>query len=331
MLTQNQVDWMQTYFIAPVAVMDFYKVLVSMGTVPFTTFTETISYDEVKEAAIEAKILPRGMAFPIGKQDGFEKKAVTPDIIKDSRPFSDGDGLENTIGQVYLGGKAFNNKDKKRNERIQKLKVSIEDKSNWVSAEMLFNQTYTPDKGSKISFTKAKSETVASSAIENFSQWALEKEEAYQKANKVYPDYRFIGSDIYIQLVKVAEAKNSQISITKIGSEKIGNTEIQYIVLNAKKYHVLPSAQTAKKEPISTNGLLMFYNHQAIQPAYVGLTNVTNGKATREEIDVLIRETSADEETGYAKTLGESGYIPVLIAPKLIWQIKITGVDTLKN
>lgn len=62
---------------------------------------------------VQAKILPRSAEFPIGKQDGFERKAVSPDIIKNSIPFGDGDGLELVSGQACLNGEVMDNKDKR--------------------------------------------------------------------------------------------------------------------------------------------------------------------------------------------------------------------------
>ena len=45
-----------------------------------------------------------------------------------------------------------------------------------------------------------------------------------------------------------------------------------------------------------------------------------------EAIDVLIRETSANQKTGEAETLGESGYCPIVVNPSLV---KIIDVQDL--
>ena len=329
-LSKEQIEWMKIYYVAPAAANNFFKTLIAIGTAPFMTRVDTIAYEEVKEVMVQAKILPRSAEFPIGKQDGFERKAVSPDIIKNSIPFGDGDGLEMVAGQAYLNGQVMDNKDKKRNERILKIKTSIEDMTNNIAAEMFFSQTYSPNVGSKITFTKATEATIVGTEIKNFPQWAREREQAYQKENKLFPSHRFIGADIFNRLIAIAEGKANAISTTQIGVENIGNTETQYIIVGGKKYYVLPNAQNAKGLALNTDGLFILYNNNAIIPGYIGLTNVNAGKSTREEADILIRETSANEKTGYAETLGESGYIPILVAPKLIWKITITGVEGIK-
>lgn len=52
--------------------------------------------------------------------------------------------------------------------------------TNNVAAEMFFSQTYSPNVGSKISFTKATEASIVGTEIKNFPQWAREREQAYQ-------------------------------------------------------------------------------------------------------------------------------------------------------
>lgn len=332
MITKEQISYLEVYQIAPIATQDFYFRLLAMGVSPYTTISDTIAYDEVKKVMAEAKILPRGAVFPIGKQDGKERKAVTPDIIKSSIPFGSADGLEDIKGSVVMNGKPIDRKDKKRNERIQKIKLGITQTLEAISAEMFFKQTYSPEQGSPIKFTSAKliSKTFEQENIERFEDYARVQEQEYQKENYMYPTHRFIGADIFNQIIKVEEEKNSPITITQIGVEQMGNTEVQYLIKNGRKFYVLPSAIDAKGNAINTEGLFILYNNNAIIPGYVGLTNVVDGKASMIEADVLIRETPADSETGYSKTLGESGYIPILVNPKMIWKHSITGVANMK-
>lgn len=68
---------------------------------------------------------------------------------------------------------------------------------------------------------------------------------------------------------------------------------------------------------------IVIYNDLAFLPAFAGLVNVTDGVSTMEAIDVLIRETSANEKTGEAETLGESGYCPIVVNPSLIKIIEV--------
>lgn len=332
MITKEQISFLEVFQIAPVAAQNFFTTLLAMGVSPYTTITDTIAYDEVKKVLAEAKILPRGAKFPIGKQDGKTRKAVTPDIIKSSIPFSSADGLEDVKGTVVMNGKPIDRKDKKRNERIQKIKLGITQSTESIAAEMFFNQTYSPEQGSAIKFTTAKAvaKSYTSTNTERFEDYARKQEQAYQVANYVYPTHRFIGADIFNQLIANEEAKQSPVTITQIGVETIGNTEVQFLIKNGKKFYVLPSAVDAKGNAISTDGLFILYNNNAIIPGYVGLNNVVGGIASMEEADVLVRETLADQETGYAKTLGESGYIPILVNPTMIWKHTITGVTYIK-
>jgi len=331
-MTGEQISYLEIYQIAPVAAQKFYFALLGTGVSPYTTITDTIAYDEVQKVLAEAKILPRGAKFPIGKQDGKIRKAVSPDVIKSSIPFGSADGLQDVVGTVVINGKPIDRKDKNRNDRIQKIKLGITQSQEAISAEMFFNQTYSPEQGSVIKFTSAKAiaKAFAAGNTERFEDYVRTQEEEYQTENALYPSHRFIGYDIFNQWITNEEAKNSPITVSQIGVEKLGDTEIQYIIKGGKKFHVLPSARDAKGKQISTDGLFILYNNNAIIPGYAGLNNVINGKGVMEEADLIIRELSADEETGYAKTLGESAYIPILVNPKMIWKHKITGVANIK-
>lgn len=316
MLTEQQIDWLGSYQRAPIATMDFFKTLVAMGKSPFTTKAQTILFDEVKNAASQAKILPRNAEFPIGKKDGVKQQSVTPDIIKDSQVFMATDETETVPGQVYLQGKPVNNAEKKRNDRIQKLKTSIEEKTEAIAAEMFFKQTYTSDDGSVLTFTKGA--TANLTASKGFDAEARAQEVAYQKENKMYPTHRFISYDTYDKLVTLEEAKQNSLTVTTLGSEKIGNQEVQYMLRSGKKFYVLPEAVDCKGNPLTVTKQLILFNANALMPAYVGLANVVNGKGSIEETDVIIRETSANEKTTSAETLGESGYIAIPVIPKAI-------------
>ncbi|MBN1469535.1 MAG: hypothetical protein JXM74_04675 [Fusobacteriaceae bacterium] len=332
MITKEQISFLEVFQIAPVAAQNFYTTLLATGVSPYTTITDTIAYDEVEKVMAEAKILPRGAKFPIGKQEGKIRKATTPDIIKSSIPFGSADGLEDIKGSIVIGGKPVDRKDKKRNERIQKIKLGITQSTEAIATEMFFNQTYSPEQGKPIKFTSATAiaKEYKSTNTERFEDFARVQEQKYQQKNYMYPTHRFIGADIFNQLIANEESKNSPVSITQIGVEMIGNTEVQFLIKNGKKFYVLPSGVDAKGKAISTDGLFILYNNNAIIPGYVGLNNVVGGIASREEADVLIRETTADEETGDAKTLGESGYIPILVNPGMIWKHTITGVAYIK-
>lgn len=316
MLTIEQVDWLGAYQLAPIATMNFFTTLVAMGKSPFTTKAKTILFDEVKNAASQAKILPRNAEFPVGKKDGVKQQAVTPDIIKDSQVFSAADDIETVPGQVYLQGKPVSNADKKRNDRIQKLKTSIEEKREAVSAEMFFKQTYTSEDGTVLNFTKGA--TASLTAAKGFDAEARAQETAYQKENKMYPTHRFISFDVYDKLVAIEEAKPNSLSATTLGAEKIGNQEIQYMLRGGKKYYVLPDAVDCKGNPLTSTKQLILFNTNALMPAYAGLANVVNGKPSMEEADVIIRETSANEKTTAAETLGESAYVTLPVIPKAI-------------
>ena len=329
-LTQQQIAMIGVYGELPNSVTNFFTRRISRGVIPFITNMKTISFEEVEKFAKNAKILQRGAEFPTTKLNGSVIKAVTPEVIKSSIPFYADDQLNRQAGQaIYINGKPVDNKTYERDRRISSIKMSIETVKEEISAGIMLKGNYkSPDTKNKVEFTSFPTGTsVTKTNIKNWGIFTTQKINEFNKNNKAQVSEILVGEDVFFNIIK---EHNNQSNVMFPATPKRVQTQDGQFELQVEAfgftYILIPTTTDTEGKIINTKNYFMLYNDLAFLPTYAGVVNVNNGVATMEAIDVLIRETSANEKTGEAETLGESAYCPVIPNPSLINLYKITGL-----
>lgn len=330
-LTQEQEAMVGVYGQVPHVVNRFFTRRIKKGKIPFLTNMQTINFEVVEEFARKAKILQRGAEFPKAKLNGSAIKAVTPEVIKDSFPFFATDELNRQAGMpVYVNGKKVDNRTYERDRRIAGLKQSIETVQEEISAGVFLKGTYkSPDTGNEVKYTFATEKQIAKTAVgDDWAIWLTKQVNEFTKNRKVSVSEILVGEKIFNDIVKSYNAISNQIvpaSVKRVQTED-GDFELHF---NAFGFDLvmIPQISDTEGKAIDFSDKIMFYNDLAYLPAYAGVTNVVNGIASFEAIDVLVRETSADQKTGEAETLGESAYCPLVVNPSLVKIVKITGLS----
>lgn len=330
MLTQQQIAMAGVFNTMPNTVTSFYTRRILRGKVPFITNMTTISFESIKDYARKARILQRGAEFPIAKLNGSELKAVTPEVIKESVPFYAYDQLNRQAGTpIYINGKQVDNRTYERDRRIATIKNSIQTTMEEISAGILCKGAYkSADTGNEIKFTYPSDTSVTYTDIKEWSTWLISKVNEFSKVAKMQPSEILAGEKVFNKIL--ADYNAMPHKVTNITTEKVKNEDGQWelrILLNGIPVTLAPNPTDTEGKSIDISEKIIMYHDLAFLPAYAGLVNVVNGQSTMEAIDVLLRETKANEETGEAKTLGESAYCPLIVAPKLIKVFKITSMD----
>lgn len=333
MLTELQKKMIGVFSIAPLAARTFWTDLVMASNFSYMTSGESISYDEVEKNVRRAKLLPRGTEYPVGKVDGFVRKSFSPDMIKDSIPFRPSAAQHGTLpGQTIINGKIVDNSEASRNMRIAQLKASLFEGKEIISGEMILNQTYSPEYGSQIEFTPTIDTNIDGSTVSSFAVFLNDAKDEYQKNTKAYPTHVFAGSNLFAKLIKIAKILGTaSLYEAKLTAKSSDNGVATAIKIGGETIFKAPSAMDSKGNQIEFKDSLFLYNTNAIVPGHVGITNVIKGVATLIEATELIRETSANEKTGDAETLAESGYAPILVNPKLIKKYTFTNIDDIEK
>lgn len=330
-LTQEQEAMVGVYGQVPHVVNRFFTRRIKKGKIPFLTNMQTINFEVVEDFARKAKILQRGAEFPKAKLNGSAIKAVTPEVIKDSFPFFATDELNRQAGMpVYVNGKKVDNRTYERDRRIAGLKQSIETVQEEISAGVFLKGTYkSPDTKNEVKYTFPSEKTIAKTAVgDDWAIWLTKQVNEFTKNRKVSVSEILVGEKIFNDLVKSYNAISNQIvpaSVKRVQTED-GDFELHFNPFGFDLV-MIPQVTDTEGNSIDFSDKIVFYNDLAYLPAYAGVTNVVNGIASFEAIDVLVRETSADQKTGEAETLGESAYCPLVVNPSLVKVVKITGLS----
>lgn len=327
-LTKEQEAWVGVYGEIPHVVNRFFTRRIKRGKIPYITNMATINFEVVKEFARKAKILQRGAEFPVAKLNGSVIQSVTPEIIKDSFPFFAEDQLNRPVGvPIYVNGKKVDNRTYERDRRIAGLKQSIETVQEEISAGVFLKGTYkSPDTENEVKYTFSEEVSVAKSEIKEWAIWLTKQLNEFSKERKVSASEILVGEAIFYEIQKAYNTSSNKVipaQINRVQTED-GDYELHLNIFGFDLV-MIPQVTGTDRSSIDCSKKIIIYNDLAFLPTYAGLVNVYNGVSTMEAIDVLIRETSANEKTGEAETLGESGYCPVVVNPSLIRIIDITG------
>lgn len=328
-LTAQQQAFAGVYGKIPHVVNRFFTRRIKKGKIPFITNMKTINFEDLESFSKKAKILQREAEFPLIKLNGSKIQAVTPEVIKIAFPFEPEDQLNREPGQpIYLNGKKVDNRTFERDRRIAGIKQAIETVTEEISAGVFLKGRYkSVDTQNEVDYTYPGASSVAKSTIEDWGIWFTKQINEFSKERNVQVTEILIGETIFNDILKTYNATSNKIipASARRVETKDGQWELHLEVFGFD-FVMIPQVNDTEGNPIDMSKTIMFYNELAFLPAYAGVRNVVNGVASMEAIDVLIRETSANEKTGMAETLGESAYCPIVINPTLIKQIKITGI-----
>lgn len=328
-LTAQQQAFAGVYGKIPHVVNRFFTRRIKKGKIPFITNMKTINFEDLESFSKKAKILQREAEFPLIKLNGSKIQAVTPEVIKIAFPFEPEDQLNREPGQpIYLNGKKVDNRTFERDRRIVGIKQAIETVTEEISAGVFLKGRYkSVDTQNEVDYTYPGASSVAKSTIEDWGIWFTKQINEFSKERNVQVTEILIGETIFNDILKTYNATSNKIipASARRVETKDGQWELHLEVFGFD-FVMIPQVNDTEGNPIDMSKIIMFYNELAFLPAYAGVRNVVNGVASMEAIDVLIRETSANEKTGLAETLGESAYCPIVINPTLIKQIKITGI-----
>lgn len=328
-LTAQQQAFAGVYGKIPHVVNRFFTRRIKKGKIPFITNMKTINFEDLESFSKKAKILQREAEFPLIKLNGSKIQAVTPEVIKIAFPFEPEDQLNREPGQpIYLNGKKVDNRTFERDRRIAGIKQAIETVTEEISAGVFLKGRYkSVDTQNEVDYTYPGASSVAKSTIEDWGIWFTKQINEFSKERNVQVTEILIGETIFNDILKTYNATSNKIipASARRVETKDGQWELHLEVFGFD-FVMIPQVNDTEGNPIDMSKTIMFYNELAFLPAYAGVRNVVNGVASMEAIDVLIRETSANEKTGMAETLGESAYCPIVINPTLIKQIKVTGL-----
>lgn len=328
-LTAQQQAFAGVYGKIPHVVNRFFTRRIKKGKIPFITNMKTINFEELESFSKKAKILQREAEFPLIKLNGSKIQAVTPEVIKIAFPFEPEDQLNREPGQpIYLNGKKVDNRTFERDRRIAGIKQAIETVSEEISAGIFLKGSYKSiDTQNEVTYTYPVATSVARATIEDWAIWFTKQINEFSKKRKVQVTEILVGENVFNDILKTYNATSNKVipaNARRVNTED-GQWELHLEVFGFD-FTMIPQVTDTEGNPIDMSNSIMFYNELAFLPAYAGVRNVVNGVASMEAIDVLIRETSANEKTGLAETLGESAFCPMVINPTLIKQIKVTGL-----
>lgn len=328
MLNKKQEVWIGVYNGLPMPCSQFFFRRIAQGKIPFITNGTTIVFEEIKKHAVKAKILKRGDKFPTATVDGSVIKSVTPEVIKDSVSFTPYDSLNRQPGQqVYVNGKKINNEDYERDRRMSTLKSSISSVQEEIAASVFLQAKYvSPDTKNEVTYTPYKKETIAKTEIKDWGLWTAEVAGKFQKETKMRVDEILVGSNIFYAILSEYNNQKKVMTATPSRVETADGDYELHLNIFGFTYILLPPATDTDGTEIITENWFQLRNNSAVIPAFAGVVNVENGQSTLEGIDVLIRETNADQETGEAKTLAESAYCPIVVNSNAVLTYEITGL-----
>lgn len=328
-LTAQQQAFVGVYGKIPHVTNRFFTRRIKKGKIPYITNMKTINFEELESFSKKAKILQREAEFPLIKLNGSKIQAVTPEVIKIAFPFEPEDQLNREAGQpVYINGKKVDNRTFERDRRIAGIKQAIETVAEEISAGVFLKGSYkSTDTENEVTYTYPTATSIARTTIEDWAIWFTKQINEFSKKRKVQVTEILVGENIFNDILKTYNASSNKVipaNARRVNTED-GQWELHLEVFGFD-FVMIPQVTDTEGNPIDMSNSIMFYNELAFLPAYAGVRNVVSSKASMEAIDILIRETSANEKTGLAETLGESAFCPIIINPTLIKQIKVTGL-----
>lgn len=328
-LNAQQIAWLGIYGELPTTVTQFFVRRIARGKIPYVVNTKTIDYEEVKDHVVKARILKRGEKFPVSKLNGSVIKGVTPEVIKDSVPFTPYDALNRMPGQdVYINGRSVDHRKYEEDKRIASLKISVPVVQEEIAAGVFLEGKYvSPDTGNEVTYTQYPSENVAIADIKEWGIWTTGIINKFTKETKTRVDEILIGKDIFYKII--TEYNKSSNKVVAANPTRVQTPDGDYeLHLNVFGFNfvLIPDTTDTQGNPIVTSNWVQLRNDGAVIPAFAGVVNVEKGKSTLEAADLIIRETPADPETGEAKTLAESAYCPIVVNPNIVKTYKVTGL-----
>lgn len=329
MLNQQQIAMVGVFGSLPTTTTTFFMRRIAKGKIPFITNATTISFEEITKELKKAKILQRGAEYPVAKLNGSIIKSVTPEVLKTSIPFTAEDSLNRAPGQItYINGQAVDNSTYERDRRIQMIKNNLDITREEISASVFLTGEYkSPDTDNVVQFSFPSPESIPKTNIKEWSIWISTKINEFAKNSKAQVSEILVGENVFYKILEDYNKSSNKVIPADIKRESVEDNQYELCIYAfGFKFVMIPKATNPKGEEIDTKNKIIIYNDNAFLPTYAGLVNVENGIATMEAIDVLIRETSANEKTGQAETLGESGYCPIIPNPTLIKVFEVTGL-----
>lgn len=331
MINTQQIAWSGIYNLIKPTIRKYFFKKINAGTSPYMTNMESIAYDEVEKTARQAHILRREDKFPVVQLNGSATRAVKPEVLKDSIPFS---AADQTVVQprnlTLYKGNVVDYRTYERDARLEKLRNSIDAAQEAIATDVFLTGKYkSKQTGDTVTYTFPSTTSItAATDFTNPVMWFSDMQNTFNDDSKLTIGHMLVGQKVFEYIIDKYNVRSNQVEgQTRIRSEKDSDGFINmYIDLFGYTIELLPNGYGVDEKKIDTSKLIYIYNDAAFLPAYAGVTNVTGGKASREIADVLIRETQADEETGYAKTLAESAYCPIVVYPKAIKIFKVTDL-----
>lgn len=328
-LTTQQESFIGVFGKIPHVVNRFFTRRIKKGKIPFITNMKTINFEELESFSKKAKILQRGAEFPLVKLNGSKIQSVTPEVIKTAFPFEPEDQLNREPGQpLFINGQRVDNRTYERDRRIAGIKQAIETVAEEISAGVFLKGKYkSVDTKNEVAYIYPAATSVARTSIEEWSIWFTKQVNEFSKDKKMQVTEILVGENVFNDILKTYNASSNKVipaNARRVTTED-GQWELHLEVFGFD-FVMIPYVTDTEGNQIDMSDSIMFYNELAFLPTYAGLINVVGGRSSMEAIDVLIRETSADEKTGLAETLGESAYCPIVVNPTLIKQIKVTGL-----
>ncbi|MGL4977000.1 MAG: hypothetical protein ACRC5G_03200 [Cetobacterium sp.] len=328
-LNAQQIAWLGVYGDLPTTVTQFFVRRIARGKIPYIVNTKSIDYEEVKNHVVKAKILKRGEKFPVSKLNGSIIKGVTPEVIKDSIPFTPYDALNRLPGQeIYINGRKVDHKKYEEDKRIASLKVSVPVVQEEIAAGVFLEGKYvSPDTGNEVTYTQYPTENVAVTDVKEWGIWTTEMVNKFTTETKVRVDEILVGKDVFYKMITEYNKTSNKVIVaspTRVQTPD-GDYELHLNVFGFN-FVMIPGATDTQGNAIDTSNWFQLRNDGAVIPAFAGVVNVDKGVSTMEAADLIIRETPADAETGEAKTLAESAYCPIVVNPNIVKTYKITGL-----
>lgn len=330
-INQQKIAFMGIYKQASPFVSNFFTSKIAQSGNEYITALERIAYEDVKLYLSSASIVRREDIHPVIKLNNSEVATIEPELIKQSMPIKPADSVMREFGtSILINGTPINSLQYVLDQMIFKIKKSIEISKERASTEMFLTGAYTsPQTGTTVKYDMAAATPVASTiAIDSFETWVTKERTNFYKKTGVYPTDLFIGINVLTGLFTKFNPISNQINGgARVSSEKlIDGTEVMIMNVFGLKLTVFPAALDLKNKEIETKNLIYFYHPEAFLPAYVGVVEIRNGLGINVAAKEIIRTTEADQFTGRAFLLGESGYSPMLVGTNLVKKYEVTGL-----
>lgn len=293
----------------------------------FSTDKTTVSYDELDNAFKELALLPRTAQFPAIKQGGFERKFVTPDLVKGSVVLTPDEITKMQAGQVeiYADGEKVDNSKVITERKLQVLKTSYIRTKELIASEVYLTGKITPATEQKAItlFDIKEEEKTFKKGTDSWQVLLLDLINEFVKVNKIAPNLIEIGTNVFNAIMndeKMAKIVEAYKTVSVNAGDNV------YPTLNFLNYKivVLPNSVNLKGEQIDTSNKIILSNDNELTSAYVGLAVADdNNNIKIIESEVAISE-HVNQEMATKKWNLQSGYIPLVPLPSRIQVYNLT-------